>query len=252
MQRDSVTDRQARPKHPDLSTQDHISTFCLPHKPIASDVAGQAGSARTSGMALADTSCPLPNEPPDTPALIVLNDDISLSHINADARPAGTHRQGFHPMFSFKKILVPTCFDEVSNEALRQACDLAERMSGEVTLLHAIVPAAVLPPLEQMPVPVVEFDDEARAQQQLDRLPESSDQRRFVTRRCVIRGDAASVITRFAEENSIDVIVIGTHSHSRIRQFLLGSVTEAVVRKAHCPVLTVPAAVAAWTSASSD
>lgn len=155
-------------------------------------------------------------------------------------------------MFSFKKILVPTCFDDVSNEALTVACDLASRTSGEVTLLHAIVPAAVLPPLEQMPVPVLDLDDETRAERRLEDLPQSADQRQYVTERCVIKGDAASVITRFAEDNGMDVIVIGTHTHSRIRQFLLGSVTEAVVRKAHCPVMTVPAAVAAWTSASSD
>lgn len=155
-------------------------------------------------------------------------------------------------MFNFRKILVPTCFDDVSNEALTVACDLANRTSGEVTLLHAIVPAAVLPPLEQMPVPVLDFDDETQAERRLDALPEDTDQRRFVTDRRVIKGDAASVITRFAEEHGMDVIVIGTHTHSRIRQFLLGSVTEAVVRKAHCPVMTVPAAVAAWTSAGSE
>ena len=46
-------------------------------------------------------------------------------------------------------------------------------------------------------------------------------------------------IIQFAKENDIDLIVMGTHGHSGLAHVLLGSVTEKVVRKAPCPVLTV-------------
>jgi nucleotide-binding universal stress UspA family protein len=46
-------------------------------------------------------------------------------------------------------------------------------------------------------------------------------------------------IVRYAEEQQIDLIVIGTHGRGPIGHMLLGSVAEKVVRKSPCPVLTV-------------
>ena len=46
-------------------------------------------------------------------------------------------------------------------------------------------------------------------------------------------------IIRYAKEHEIDLIVIATHGHSGLTSMLLGSVTEKVVRKSPCPVLTV-------------
>jgi nucleotide-binding universal stress UspA family protein len=46
-------------------------------------------------------------------------------------------------------------------------------------------------------------------------------------------------IIQFAEENSVDLIVIGTKGKTAIKRFLLGSVTESVVHHAHCPVLVI-------------
>jgi nucleotide-binding universal stress UspA family protein len=46
-------------------------------------------------------------------------------------------------------------------------------------------------------------------------------------------------ILLYAKEQEIDLIVIGTHGRSGLAHVLLGSVTEKIVRKASCPVLTV-------------
>jgi len=44
---------------------------------------------------------------------------------------------------------------------------------------------------------------------------------------------------RYARDEKMDLIVMGTHGRGAIAHMLLGSVAERVVRKAHCPVLTV-------------
>jgi glycine betaine transporter len=49
----------------------------------------------------------------------------------------------------------------------------------------------------------------------------------------------ASEIVTLAQEESFDLIVIGTHGRTGIQHALLGSVAEKIVRRAHCPVLTV-------------
>ena len=46
-------------------------------------------------------------------------------------------------------------------------------------------------------------------------------------------------IIRFAKENDIDLIIIGTHGRSGLEHIIFGSTAEKVVRKAPCPVLSV-------------
>jgi nucleotide-binding universal stress UspA family protein len=53
-------------------------------------------------------------------------------------------------------------------------------------------------------------------------------------------GGAATEILAKAEEISSDLIVLGTHGRSGFDRLVLGSVTERVLRKATCPVLTIP------------
>ena len=57
-------------------------------------------------------------------------------------------------------------------------------------------------------------------------------------------GSTFEEIVRFAKEKDIDLIIMGTHGRGWLAHVLLGSVTEKVVRKAPCPVLTIKNPVA--------
>jgi nucleotide-binding universal stress UspA family protein len=61
----------------------------------------------------------------------------------------------------------------------------------------------------------------------------------IATTSTVVVGYPATEILRFAEEQACGLIVMATHGLSGLQHFLIGSVTEKVVRKASCPVLTV-------------
>jgi nucleotide-binding universal stress UspA family protein len=54
----------------------------------------------------------------------------------------------------------------------------------------------------------------------------------------LITGDPATAVVQLAEEENVDMIVMGTHGRTGLSRLLMGSVAEAVVRKANCPVLT--------------
>ena len=56
----------------------------------------------------------------------------------------------------------------------------------------------------------------------------------------VREGAADEAISNYARENDIDLIVMSTHGHGRVRRTLLGSVTDRVIRSAHVPVLVLP------------
>lgn len=58
----------------------------------------------------------------------------------------------------------------------------------------------------------------------------------------VASGPPARVILDYAEENAIDLVVIGTHGRSGVERQLIGSVTETVVRNSDVPVVCVPMA----------
>jgi nucleotide-binding universal stress UspA family protein len=66
-------------------------------------------------------------------------------------------------------------------------------------------------------------------------LPSESD---VQCERRLLMGDPATEIVALAEEENVDLIVMGTHGRTGIKRLLMGSVAEAVVRRASCPVFT--------------
>lgn len=145
-------------------------------------------------------------------------------------------------MIDLRRILVPTDFSKFSQVALTYAAALAEKFGAEIHLLHVVqdmalfIPdaVAVAPPVVP---PVEEFA--AAAREALDRLVRENHLEAIPLRREVIEGTPFYEIIRYAREADIDLIVMGTHGHAGLIHVLLGSVTEKVVRKAPCPVLTV-------------
>jgi nucleotide-binding universal stress UspA family protein len=145
-------------------------------------------------------------------------------------------------MIDLRRILVPTDFSKHSHNALTYAVALAEKFGAELFLLHVVqdlalfIPEAVsvtppiAPPVEQMT---------AAVHAALDRMVRENDLGRLKVHCEVREGTPFYEIIQFARDSAIDLIVMGTHGHSGLVHVLLGSVTERVVRKAPCPVLTV-------------
>ena len=71
----------------------------------------------------------------------------------------------------------------------------------------------------------------------------------MATTAVLFSGSAAREIVEHAQNNHIDLIVMGTHGRGGMAHLLLGSVTERVVRTATCPVLTVRGTATARESA---
>jgi nucleotide-binding universal stress UspA family protein len=129
----------------------------------------------------------------------------------------------------WKKICCPVDFSEPTQTALRVAVDLCRRLGSELVFLH--VDAAVKL-AEELPHGSVEA--------QLTALKDDA-QRRGAQRVALARapGEPVLAIVEFAKKNAIELIVMGTHGRVDRELTLTGSVAEAVVRKAECPVLTV-------------
>jgi len=145
-------------------------------------------------------------------------------------------------MIDFKRVLAPTDFSESSEEALRQACWLAERFGAELHILHVlteIVPTGPDPLMMPVMPPQFYQDDENKAQKALEEVVKPSWEKPASVKTAVRWGSAAEAIVDYASEQGIDLIVISTHGRTGLSHILLGSVAERIVREAPCPVLTI-------------
>jgi universal stress protein A len=80
---------------------------------------------------------------------------------------------------------------------------------------------------------------EAEARKKLGEVAKSLRAQKLSVETAWTRGTPFLEIIRYARENSIDLIVMGTHGRGFMAHLLLGSVAENVVRQGPCPVLTV-------------
>jgi nucleotide-binding universal stress UspA family protein len=138
-------------------------------------------------------------------------------------------------MLPLATILHPTDFSERAEFAFRVACALARDYDARLVLLHVIPPPMVVyaggsvPP---DPRPTVE-----EMKRLLHEMEKQAQNVRVESR--VMEGDPVNMILRAAEETHSDVIIMGTHGRTALARLLMGSVAEAVLRKAPCPVLTI-------------
>ena len=120
-----------------------------------------------------------------------------------------------------------------SDAALVHAENLAKQSSAELLILHIEEPPLAYGGGELyygLPEPSSE-----RILEMLSDVCPSDHQLSFEHR--LVMGDPATEIVRIAEEEQAELIVLGTHGRTGLSRILMGSVAEAVVRHAPCPVL---------------
>jgi nucleotide-binding universal stress UspA family protein len=140
-----------------------------------------------------------------------------------------------------QRILLATDFSPHSAIAAKYACELVERFGAELHLLHALETHLATTPVFGIAMVLPQYLHESRvaAEKALARIldPQWSAGHKFVP--AIVDGPAKVEIVRYARTHAIDLIVLATHGRSGLDHVIIGSVAEAVVRTAPCPVLTV-------------
>jgi nucleotide-binding universal stress UspA family protein len=150
------------------------------------------------------------------------------------------------PMDLFKKIVCAIDFSDCSMHALNYATSLAQEADAHLTVVHVLeLPPDVFreghedmltaPPRLREYIAVTEEESRARLRDAIsDRV------REYCTVDTVLAaGKPYREIIRIAEEQSADLLVIGTHGRGTVDRLLFGSTAQHVVRQATCPVLTL-------------
>ncbi|MBW7998226.1 MAG: universal stress protein [Candidatus Glassbacteria bacterium] len=150
-------------------------------------------------------------------------------------------------MIKLKKILYSTDFGEFAEEALRYAAVLAGQYDAELTIMHVVSLfgeglASAEKHLDEMEEYADKFADQfhADADEIIERTIEEHADKELVMHKLIVRGITPNdEIIRVAEEQDMDLIVMGTYGRGGVSHLLFGSTAEHVVRHAGCPVLTV-------------
>ena len=138
-----------------------------------------------------------------------------------------------------KKILIATDGSEYTKNAVDYGIDLAKNTGAKLYTIYVIDTAAFASiPMdaawESMYELLKQEGDEATKY-----VAERAEVEGLSIDRLTIEGHPAEEIIKFAEKNSINLIVMGTLGKSGLDRFLLGSVAEKVVRNSKIPVLVV-------------
>lgn len=142
-----------------------------------------------------------------------------------------------------KKILVPCDFSEPSVQAFKFAVELTNKTNGAIELVHIIE----LPVLhDSVLMPTLSFEEafmkdakvnaEKNFQKMIAKWAKDRPNKVFTS---VSFGPVTTTIIDVAEEKKVDLIVMGTHGATGIKEFFIGSNTEKIVRRASVPVIAV-------------
>jgi nucleotide-binding universal stress UspA family protein len=148
-------------------------------------------------------------------------------------------------MIEINRILCPIDFSDFSRRALDYAVGIARWYGSRITALHVYpigIPSAAVAPGAPMVIEPVVLSAPDRLQLQRELAAFVDAERGGVPIETEVReGSVWRELTARAGELRADLLVLGTHGRTGFERLLLGSVAEKLVRKAPCPVLTVPA-----------
>ncbi|MCC7303325.1 MAG: universal stress protein [Bacteroidia bacterium] len=144
--------------------------------------------------------------------------------------------------FNPGKILIPVDFSPVSLNAVNHAVFLAKRYKSEIVLLHVMKDLtdhsgvlASTPEMKKLNGQVGKTTEKKLAELCKKIRKESG----VKAEADVSTGSIPREIVRVSEDNSVDLIVMGTHGYSPLEEFILGSNALTVLQLSSCPVMTV-------------
>ncbi|WP_263409866.1 universal stress protein [Terriglobus tenax] len=138
-----------------------------------------------------------------------------------------------------RRILVATDFSSFADTALLAACHLARAYQSELVLFHNITPPPVSPDATMSSVEAAAAASDHAANRMKAQIAFRPELKAIPHRAIVREGYMNEELASVAQEESIDLVVVGSHGARGFEKVLLGSVAESMLRKSRLPVMVV-------------
>jgi len=151
-----------------------------------------------------------------------------------------------------EKILVAVDGSESAQKAAQKGAELAESLKAEVTLIHVYTETAQIPvnqfnevasylSAETLENVMQQQEDTIKAKRQkiLDQDAEFFKRKGIEPEKILVHGDPADEVCDYAEENDFDLIIVADKGHGKVERFLLGSISDKIVRHSKKTVMVV-------------
>jgi nucleotide-binding universal stress UspA family protein len=139
-----------------------------------------------------------------------------------------------------KTILVPIDFSPASLNALDYAVEMALHTKSGIILFH--VYNNISPALDIPVVAPAWPDIEENSKKELKKIEKKIERKygKDLSVQSICKcGFTVEEINNFTKENSVDLVIMATHGTGYIEERLIGSTTTALIRKSHCPIISV-------------
>ena len=144
-------------------------------------------------------------------------------------------------MNEIKKILVPVDFSENSAKLLQSALFFADTFGAKLSIVFVMQSfddySGFFVP--HMPISQLEEEMTQSAEKKMKSFIAENIQGDVAHGAKVLNGDIAEEIIKFAADEAVDLIIMGTHGYKGLEKVLFGSVADKIVKTAPCPVLTI-------------
>ncbi|MFP4021815.1 MAG: universal stress protein [Halanaerobium sp.] len=151
-----------------------------------------------------------------------------------------------------KKILVAVDGSESAQKAAQKAAEIAGDLEAEVTLIHVYTETAQIPvnqfnevasylSAETMESIMEQQENTIKDKRQkiLDQDAQFFQEQGLEVDKVLLHGDPADEVCEYAAENNFDLIVVADKGHGKVERFLLGSISDKIVRHAETSVMVV-------------
>lgn len=135
----------------------------------------------------------------------------------------------------YSRILIPTDGSTAAGNAVEHGLELASRYDASVYALYVVEPVYAAEGGGEQIIQALESEGETA----INLIAEQADELGLQAETALRHGSPHREILDYIGEQDIDLVVMGTHGRTGLDRYLLGSVTEKVVRLADVPVLTV-------------
>lgn len=143
-------------------------------------------------------------------------------------------------MQEITQIVVPVDLERHSQKLVDFAMYIAQKMDAHISLLHVVEFYSSGDMMLGSPsLELINAERIDRSKETMENLVNDNKKKYSKIDGEVFKGDTVDTIVKFADDKKAGLLIIGTHGAKGLEKILLGSVAERVLKRVHCPTLTM-------------